>query len=70
MPRERTTNTDGLIPITIRIPKEVHEWIKQRADKERRSFNSQIALDLERFMHNEQSSVTLAASGTVGKPSE
>ena len=70
MPRERTTNTDGLIPITIRIPKEVHEWIKQRADKERRSFNSQIALDLERLMQQQQSSVTLSATGTVGKPSE
>lgn len=53
MTKGRTPNAADLIPITIRIPPEVHEWIKERAEKERRSLNSQIVLDLEKLMSQE-----------------
>ncbi len=32
---------------TIRIPKELHEWIMDGATKERRSFNSELVLLLK-----------------------
>jgi hypothetical protein len=60
MTKGKTTAADlaDLIPITIRIPPEVHEWIKANARKERRSLNSQIVLDLERLMAQDSTTTT------------
>lgn len=70
MPRRADPNLVDSTSVTIRFPQKIHSWIKARADKEKRSFNAQVLLDYERLMHTEQSSVTLSASGTVGKPGE
>jgi predicted HicB family RNase H-like nuclease len=37
---------------TIRIPKEIHEKITDMAEKERRSFNSEIVLVLQQLLNN------------------
>lgn len=69
MPRRADPNLVDSISVTIRFPQQTHEWIKARADKEKRSFNAQVLLDYERLMAHQQSGVTLAATGTV-KPKE
>ncbi len=68
MPRRADPNLVDSTSVTIRFPQKIHEWIKARADKEKRSFNAQVLLDYERLMEQQQSSVTLTATGTVGKP--
>lgn len=70
MPRRADPNLVDSTSVTIRFPKEIYQWIKTRSDKEKRSFNAQVLLEFERLMQQQQSSVTLSATGTVGKPSE
>jgi hypothetical protein len=35
--------------LTIRIPPELHSWLKRRAQDERRSLNAQITVILEEY---------------------
>lgn len=70
MPRRADPNLVDSTSVTIRFPQKIHEWIKARADKEKRSFNAQVLLDYERLMEQKSGGVTLNASGAVGKPSE
>lgn len=45
MRKKKTTGDE--VQQTIRIPKELHDWVTEIADADRRSFNSQIVLLLE-----------------------
>lgn len=74
MPRRADPNLVDSTSVTIRFPKKMHEWIKNRADKEKRSFNAQVLLDYKRLMEQQSGAtldpLTVAASGNVGKVSD
>ncbi len=70
MPRRSDPNLVDSTSVTIRFPPKLYKWLKDKADKEKRSFNAQALLELESRMDSQQSSVTLAATGTVGNPGE
>lgn len=44
--RKKITTGDE-VQQTVRIPKELYDWIAENADKERRSINSEIILLLQ-----------------------
>ena len=74
MARKSTIDTSNLDAITIRMPKDLKEWIEKVAIDEHRSFNSQAVLLLQEIRSIKQPSTTLdpltvAATGTV-KPKE
>ncbi len=48
MKRERTPYTINTIPITLRLDATLHEWLREQAQREQRSLNSQIAVILQR----------------------
>lgn len=60
------------VPLMLRLPPALHAKIKKMAETERRSLNTMVILLLESKIADleQQSSVTLSATGTVGKPSE
>ncbi len=65
------------VPLMLRLPPALHAKIKKMAETDRRSLNTMVILLLEaRLAELEQPSdtkldpVTLAATGTVGKPGE
>lgn len=60
------------VPLMLRLPPALHAKIKKMAETERRSLNTMVILLLESKIADleQQSSVTLTATGTVGKPSE
>lgn len=41
-------NTDTLVRLTLRLPREVHEALTEAADNSRRSLNAEIVIRLER----------------------
>lgn len=70
MPRTPSLENDDSIQFTLRLPPDCDAWIRSQAKKESRSVNAQIVNLIRQAMQASQSSVTLTASGTVGKPSE
>lgn len=38
-----------LVPITIRMPEEIHAWLQSESEEQRRSLNAEIVLALEKF---------------------
>ena len=44
------SNSDEIIPVTIRFPADVHSKVKVIADYERRSFNSQVIRMLDVYL--------------------
>lgn len=61
------------VPLMLRLPPALHAKIKKLAETDRRSLNTMVTLLLEdriaEIEQQRQSSVTLAATGTV-KPKE
>ena len=47
MARKSTIDTSDLLPISIRLPKDLKDWIEATASHERRSINSQVVLLLQ-----------------------
>jgi hypothetical protein len=48
MPRKRTPIEEKAVPLMLRLPPELHQWIKQEAERELRSLNAQIIVLLQR----------------------
>jgi hypothetical protein len=48
MPRKRTPIEQKAIPLMVRLPPDLHQWIKQEAERELRSLNAQIIVLLQR----------------------
>lgn len=55
---------------SVRVSQELYDWIAGNAEREHRSLNAQIVVELEKQMRAQQSGVTLSATGMVGQPSE
>jgi len=71
MPRTPSLENDDSIQFTLRLPPDCDAWIRSQAKKEIRSVNAQIVNLIRQAMQAQQAgSVTLTATGTVGKPSE
>lgn len=51
--RKKTTTGDE-VQQTVRIPKEIHDWVASKAEKERRSINAQIIRLLECTMSQDE----------------
>lgn len=51
------------VVIKIRFPKKLHEWIKKKAAKERRTQAAQIAIYIEHAYEEERQVNTLGESG-------
>lgn len=47
MTRQRSSDLANSQTVSIRFPRRLYEAIKRRADKNRRSFNAQVLLELE-----------------------
>lgn len=54
MPRKQTASpTKKLVPLMTRLPESLHSWIREQAQAEHRSVNSQIIVILQRAMEQQ-----------------
>ena len=71
MKRRSTIDTTDLLPITIRLPKDLKEWIEKLASDERRSFNSQAVLlfqEIKSIKTSDHATVTDSAHVEIQPP--
>jgi hypothetical protein len=47
-PRKRTPIEQKAVPLMVRLPPDLHEWVKEQAEKELRSLNAQVIVLLQR----------------------
>lgn len=50
MARKTSPEAANSTSVTVRFPEKIYEWLKQASEQERRSFNAQVLLQLERLM--------------------
>ncbi len=50
MTRQRTSDLSDSTTVSIRFPDKIYKWLKDKSDNERRSFNAQVLLELEKRM--------------------
>lgn len=71
MARTPSLENDDSVQFTLRLPPDCDAWIRNQAKKDSRSVNAEIVHLIRQAMQASQSGgVTLAATGTVGKPGE
>lgn len=58
--RERTPGNDKLVPVMMRLPEDLHLWLKQQAEDEHRSLNSQVIVMLQN-LKDKKTNYTLSA---------
>ncbi len=53
MTRQQSADLSKSTTVSIRFPEKIYDWLKSHSDKERRSFNAQVLLELEKAMQQE-----------------
>lgn len=48
MTKTRTPSDSNTVPLMVRLPKDIHKWIKTLSEKEHRSLNAQIVVILQK----------------------
>jgi len=66
--RERTPTDSKLIPVMMRLPEDLHVWLKQQAEIDHRSLNSQVIVMLQNLKDGKSGSVS-AGTGSDTAPS-
>lgn len=61
MTRQRTPDLSDSQTVSIRFPRWLYEAIKKRAEKNRRSFNAQVLLELEADFDSDAPDTTATA---------
>lgn len=56
--RERTPTSKDFVPLMLRLPPDLHEWLKAQSENERRSLNSQVAVMLQSLRDDDKRTVT------------